>query len=128
MKGQGRTPWLALGILAAVSLLLVGAWALHARLMILPTCPMKAYLGIPCATCGLTRCVLALSKGHWTEAFHWHPVAVMLGLASPLAMGWDLWRAWRGNPYPALPDSLAARLSVAGVLAGTWLLQIVRGI
>jgi len=89
---------------------------------------MKSLCGIPCVTCGLTRCAMALSEGRWAEAFHWHPVAILLGLASPFAMGWDLRRAWRGKPCPSLPDSPAARLAVAGLLLGTWLLQIVRGI
>lgn len=89
---------------------------------------MKLHLGVPCITCGLTRCTLAMAQGHWREAFHWHPVGVLLALASPLVLGWDVRRAWKGNAYPPLPDSLPVRLGVAVLLAGTWLLQIVRGI
>jgi hypothetical protein len=128
MSVGSRVPWLALGILAGIALLYGGGRVLQAVPMSLPDCPMKICFGIPCATCGLTRCLMALAQGHWGEAFHWHPVAVGLGLASPLAMGWDFRRAWRGVAYPSLPDSLVARLCVAGLLAGTWVLQIVRGI
>jgi hypothetical protein len=128
MKKRCRVPWLALGLLASAALLFGGAWALRTLSITLPACPMKTHLGIPCATCGLTRCVLALRDGHWAEAFHWHPIAVLLGLFSPLIMGWDLRRAWHGAPYLPLPDSRKARLSIAGLVMGTWMLQIVRGI
>ena len=128
MKRGCRTPWLALGLPVFLLLLCCGAWVLQTLPVRLTACPMKLYLGIPCATCGLTRCVVALSAGHWAEAFHWHPVAVVLGLAAPFAMGWDLHRAWLRAPYPVLSDSLAARLIVAGLLAATWILQIARGI
>lgn len=128
MTGNSRVPWLALGI-PALALLAAGVvQILHGARVALPPCPMKSLCGIPCVTCGLTRCAMALSEGRWAEAFHWHPVAILLGLASPFAMGWDLRRAWRGKPCPSLPDSPAARLAVAGLLLGTWLLQIVRGI
>ena len=123
-----RWPWLTLGILGILlGGLFMGA-VLQSLPITLPACPMKTYLGIPCATCGLTRCAMALAGGHWTEAFRWHPVAVILGLLSPLIIAWDLRRAWKGNHYPPLPDSLALRLSVAGFLAGVWMLQIIRGI
>jgi hypothetical protein len=123
-----RVPWLALGFPAAAGFLLGAAWLQRTFPLRLPACPMKTYLGIPCATCGLTRCGLALARGDWGGAFHWHPVAVILLLLSPLAMAWDSRRAWRGEAYPPLPDSLPLRLGVAGLLAGTWLLQILRGI
>lgn len=128
MTGGRRIPWLALALLAAAGLLGGGAHLLNTHPVPLPPCPLKTFLGIPCATCGLTRCLLALAGGRWAEAFHWHPVAVVLGLATPLLAAWDLRRAWSGSPYPALPDSLPARLGVAALVAGTWLLQIARGI
>ena len=125
---MNRIPWLALGILGTALAAMVGARLLAPWPGLLPACPLKSHVGIPCPTCGLTRCVMAAAGGHWAEAFHWHPVAVMLGLISPLAIGWDLRRAWTGAGYPPLPDSLPLRLGVAGLLLGTWVLQIVRGI
>ncbi len=127
MNQGNRIPWLALGVLVAV-LLAIPAAHLTRQFPIMPECPMKARLGIPCATCGLTRCVWALTDGRWAEAFHWHPVAVVLFTATPLAVLWDLRRAWLKIPYPPLPDSLAARMGVAVFLAGTWLLQVIRHI
>ena len=123
-----RVPWIALGPLGALAFGWLGAGLVRHGLLSLPACPLKALTGLPCATCGLSRCVLALAQGEFRAAFHWHPVAVVLLGLSPLAASWDLWRAWRGQAYPALPDSLVARLAVAGLLLGTWILQVVRHI
>jgi hypothetical protein len=127
MSGS-RLPWLTFGVLAILFGALLAGTALRSLPFSLPPCPMKTHLGIPCASCGLTRCAMALAGGHWAEAFHWHPVFVILGLLSPIIIVWDLHRAWKGSRYPSLPDSLALRLSVGALLAGTWILQIARGI
>lgn len=122
-----RVPWIALsGLAAAVGIRLLG-W-LAPWLPGLPACPLKALTGIPCATCGLTRCIVALGQGHWRAAFHWHPAAVVLLAFWPLAALWDLHRAWRELPYPALPRALGWRLLAAGLLLGVWVLQVARGI
>jgi hypothetical protein len=121
-----RVPWIALATLG----LALGLWAatfLAPLAGLLPACPFKRITGYACATCGATRCVLALAEGHWREAFHWYPAAAVLA-ALPLAVLWDLRRAWRGDSYPALPDSRAARLAVWAALAGIWALQVARGI
>lgn len=123
-----RLPWIALAGLAAGALGAALAPALAAGRVILPPCPFKAFTGWPCATCGLTRWAQALALGDWRGAFHWHPVASVLLLLAPLAIGWDLGRAWRRRPYPALPDSALARGAVATLLLLTWLIQAVRGI
>lgn len=122
-----RVPWIALTAVAlALGLRLLG-W-LAPWLPPLPGCPLKALTGLPCATCGLTRCFLALGQGRWAEAFHWHPAAVAgLALLPPAAL-WDLVRAWRDRPYPDLPQGLGWRLLAAGLLLGVWILQAARGI
>lgn len=122
-----RIPWVALGAL----LMGVGAW-LAARLQpvsdLLPGCAFKRLTGFACATCGLTRCVMALGALDWPRAFHWHPAAAMVAGALPLAALWDLRRAWRNEPYPRLPDSGAARASAWLLLAAVWAVQVIRGI
>lgn len=121
-------PWLTLG--GGVALALgAGLGALLARGWIaLPPCPLKALTEVPCAACGLTRWALALRVGDWAGAFHWHPVATLLAGLFPLAVAWDLRRAWRGEAWPALPDSAWARGAAWALLLGTWVLQAVRGI
>jgi hypothetical protein len=122
-----RAPWLALGALLAwagirASTLLqpVAGW--------LPGCAFKRLTGFACLTCGLTRCVMALGRGSWREAFHWHPAAAAFAALLPALALWDLQRAWRGRPYPDLPNSRAARLSAWALLIMVWALQVARGI
>jgi hypothetical protein len=122
-----RVPWVALGVLLAV----LGAWAsgfLEPVSALLPGCAFKRLTGFACATCGLTRCVLALGRWDWAGAFRWHPVAAGVAAGLPLAAAWDLRRAWRGEPYPGLLESRAVRLSIWVLLLGTWALQVARGI
>lgn len=122
-----RIPWVVLaGLCLAAGLLLAGR--LGPAEALLPACAFKRLTGWACATCGLTRCLLALGRGHWAQAFHWHPAAASVVLLWPLAMVWDLRRAWRGAPYPNLPDSRLARLAAWGLLAAVWALQVARGI
>jgi len=115
----------------AALLAALGTWAsgfLEPVSALLPGCAFKRLTGFACATCGLTRCVLALGRWDWAGAFHWHPVAAVAAALVPLLATWDLRRAWRGEPYPELSDSRALRLSVWALLLGTWALQAVRGI
>jgi hypothetical protein len=122
-----RAPWIALAALAsALGIRLLGL--LEPWLPPLPACPLKALTGIPCATCGLTRCVLALGQGRWQEALHWHPVAVVILALLPLAGAWDLARAFRGRAHSPLPRGLGWRLLAAALLLGAWALQVARGI
>lgn len=124
---MSRTPWIALAALAsALGIRLLGLLA--PWLPPLPACPLKAITGIPCATCGLTRCVLALGQGRWGEAFHWHPAAATGLVLLPLAAAWDLTRALRGRPYPPLPQGRGWRLLAAALLLAVWALQVARGI
>jgi hypothetical protein len=93
-----------------------------------PPCLFKRATGWPCATCGLTRMALALADGDLPAAFHWHPVAAAAVLGVPLAAAWDARRAWRGEAYPELPDTVRARAAAVGLFALAWALQVLRGI
>ena len=122
-----RVPWCALGAVLAG----LGAWAasfLQPISGLIPGCPFKRLTGLACPTCGLTRCVMALGGGDWQAAFHWHPAAAGLATLLPVLALWDLRRAWRGEPYPRLPDSLAARVAAWVILGAIWVLQVARGI
>ena len=122
-----RIPWVALGaLLAGLGVRVAGL--LQPVSELLPGCAFKRLTGFACATCGLTRCVVALGQGDWRAAFHWHPAAAALALLLPVLVFWDLRRAWRGEAYPALPDTRAARVSAWVILLGIWLLQMARGI
>lgn len=44
----------------------------------LPMCPSAAAFGIPCPGCGLTRATLAALHGHFAQAFHYHPLFLLV--------------------------------------------------
>jgi hypothetical protein len=122
-----RIPWVVLGSLLAG----LGAWvagSLQPLGNLLPACAFKRVTGFACATCGMTRCVMELGRWNWGEAFHWHPALTCFALLLPVLALWDLRRAWRRAPYPRLPDSKAARVTVWVILLGIWALQVARGI
>jgi hypothetical protein len=46
-----------------------------------PACPFKHLTGYPCCTCGLTRGLLAFTRGEFAAAFRWNPL-IALGAAA----------------------------------------------
>lgn len=122
-----RIPWLALLALAWWAGVGLGR-QLQGWSDLVPGCAFKRLTGVPCATCGLTRCVLALGQGDWRAAFHWHPAAALVGLVLPVLALWDLRRAWRNQAYPPLPEHPWARVAAWALLLGVWGLQVARGV
>lgn len=43
-------------------------------------CPLRAVTGIPCPSCGLTRALAHLERGHLAEAMKFHPFSPLLFL------------------------------------------------
>lgn len=123
-----RVPWLALAGGSAVLLAGAGSLLLERLPGLALPCPLKALTGLPCLACGSTRSLMALAHGHLREAFHWHAALTLLALALPLLMGWDLWRAWRGQPYPELPEQGWLRALAIMALLLAWWAQVQRGI
>jgi len=122
-----RVPWVALGSLLAGFAAWVAAF-LQPVSNLLPGCAFKRLTGFACVTCGMTRCVMALGRWDWREAFHWHPTVTLMAALLPALALWDLRRAWRGDPYPRLPDSKATRVAIWLILLGVWAMQVARGI
>ena len=122
-----RIPWIALGSLLAGFAVWVTGF-LRPVSNLLPACAFKRLTGFACATCGMTRCVMALGRWDWRGAFYWHPAVTAIAALLPALALWDLRRAWRSDPYPRLLDSKAARVAIWLILLGIWALQVARGI
>ena len=86
---------------ARVLLLLVlaaaAAWILRTfppwQYPIYPSCPIRALTGWNCPGCGTTRALAALLLGHWADAWHYNPMAViaypllaLFGIQRPLKL------------------------------------------
>lgn len=115
---------LALGLLAGVLLLplLAFDWVTQPGPLVL--CPLRAVTAIPCPSCGLTRALAHLERGHWAEAVRFHPfvpLVFLLVLSLSLMLVFELvtGRAVIGNP-------LKNRRDVYLVFAGLVVFQVVR--
>jgi hypothetical protein len=69
---------LALALLAWSLLLplLAFDWIIAPNSLVL--CPLRAVTAIPCPSCGLTRALAHLERGHWAEALKFHPFAPLV--------------------------------------------------
>lgn len=62
-------------------------------------CLMKALLGIPCPSWGMTRAMFAIADAQWSQAIHYHllaPLAVILWGVGVVQISFELWtkRVW----------------------------------
>ena len=49
-----------------------------AHYAIYPVCPFRSLTGLYCPGCGSTHALAALLAGHWAEAWHYNPLAIVL--------------------------------------------------
>ena len=70
-------------------------------------CPLKALVGIPCPTWGMTRAVFAIANRQWSTAMHHHLLSPLVILLWAIALGqicaevvtqriWSRW--WQHRP------------------------------
>ena len=59
---------------------------LHGHQLTLWGCPLKALVGIPCPTWGLTRAVVAIANHQWFTALQYHLLAPLVVLLWGVAM------------------------------------------
>ncbi len=120
---------------SAVASLLAGGMALAAvawPVAWLPVCPFHRLTGIPCPTCGATRCVKALLHGDWAMAIQLQPliVAIVMAAAMWLAYAWGM--AVFGWPYPVAAANRREKwllgISAAALVLANWAYLVVRGV
>lgn len=81
-------------------------------------CPVKAWLGIPCLTCGMTHAFVHLAHGRVLAALSSSPAGALLAAGTWAFAAADAVRLAAGAPFPAVP----ARLLRAGAAAGVAIL------
>jgi len=119
--------WLMVG---AASLCLLGA-ALATPGIQLPRCAFKTITGLPCPTCGVTRTVIALSRGDVDRALLMNPLAAVacgIGLlyllyaAAVLAL-----RLPRLRPTVSPVGARRIRIGTVAAIATNWIWLIATG-
>ena len=114
----------AIGLLSFVVARFVPVLAVHVE------CPLRATLGIPCATCGMTHAFVYLAHGHVADAFRWSPLGAALAAALWAYAVADGVRVLAGWPLPALSQRLARRIVFSGVVAllANWAYLLLHGL
>jgi len=83
---------LCIALLAGYSWLAWSLWHGQTQNAFTP-CPIKNITGIPCPSCGSTRSLTALAKGHFTEALLINPLGLLAAavmLTVPLWLLYDI--------------------------------------
>lgn len=78
-------------------------------------CPLKVAIGLPCPGCGMTRSVVALMHGDVGASVFYHPLGVILVIASIAVAaidGWHWWRESRPSGDVSARGGIVARLMV----------------
>ncbi len=93
-------------------------------------CPVKGWLGIPCATCGMTHAFVHLAHGRLGAAFAASPAGALLAAAAWAYAAADAVRVATGAPFPALPPRLLRACAAAAVvvLLASWAFLVLREI
>lgn len=94
------------------------------------TCPVKGWLGLPCATCGMTHAFVHLAHGQAGAALAASPFGALLAAGAWAYAVLDLARAAAGLPFPAVePRHVRAGLLVAlAALLANWAFLVARAL
>jgi len=126
--GESDAELLALGVLGSAGVLGL-AWLLLG--LPTPRCPFHAFTGLPCLTCGGTRCVKNLLVGHVGTALAWNPLVFLgLGAAALFMLYASMVLVFRLPRVRVILESAReanlARIAVALTAAANWIYLIFR--
>lgn len=116
--------WLALGLLLGTLLLPLLAYDWVTDPATTTLCPLRAVTGIPCPSCGITRALAHLERGHWAEAVRLHPFAPLAFLLAVALVGLLVLELISGKPLIGNP--LRTRRDAWLIFAGIAAFQVVR--
>ena len=92
-----------------------------------PACPFRALTGIPCATCGGTRALLALARLDVGAALSWNPLVTLAAIVFFAGGLVALVRALRGDGVPDPAPPRWAGAAAAAVLVANWAFVVIAG-
>lgn len=127
-RGRGLTWAVLLGV-AWLTMVIAGVVVEKATGHPVQMCMFKRLTGLPCATCGSTRAMLALAHGEPARAFTLNPMVCVLLAIAPV---WLLlrWRRTRTGGQAAAWSSswrIIAWAAATGLFFANWAYVIWRG-
>ena len=112
------------GVLTAM--LALGAIVDPNRPLPIDLCVLKAWTGLSCPTCGLTRAVCHALQGDWVASIGFHPAGLLVLVTTTGWIGWSALEAWSGQPIWARGRRIAAQLAgvaIGGTTLISWLMR-----
>jgi hypothetical protein len=93
------------------------------------SCPARALLGVPCASCGMTRAFVALAHGRLGPALEASPAGALLAAGGWALAAAALVRPALGFAWPEPSPRAARALAVGAVVAllANWAYLVVAG-
>ncbi|MEO8585757.1 MAG: DUF2752 domain-containing protein [Acidobacteriota bacterium] len=93
----------------------------------LPPCPFHWLTGIPCATCGGTRALLALGRLDFGAAFSWNPLVAAAGIVFFVGGLVGLLSAISGRDVRVPRPTVALRFVIGMAVAANWAFLLAAG-
>lgn len=123
------TPGRQLGFLwggAALACAAAAPWA-SAFAKGLPPCPFHWLTGFPCATCGGTRALVALSRFDFGAALSWNPLVAVAGILFVIGGIAALSMAALGREVRLPNPSMGVRVAFGLAFASNWVFLLATG-
>ena len=91
--------------------------------VLLIPCIFRSVTHIPCPGCGMTRACLALTQGHFTEAWHYHPLSFLI---VSLAIGVSFFDSQLKNVWTRCSLNLRNSIAILGITLclSIWIIKI----
>jgi len=92
------------------------------------TCASRAWLGLRCPGCGLTRSIIHLAEGDWRASWHNHRLGGLMAVVIALQIPYRLLALRRSSrPLIAPRWQLVLSYALIALLVGNWLVDLVAG-
>jgi len=79
-------------------------------------CVLKAWTGLSCPTCGLTRAVCHALQGDWAASLGFHPAGILVVVSLVGCITWMSLEAWRGQALWSSGRKSLARIAGAAIV------------
>jgi hypothetical protein len=92
------------------------------------TCALRAWLGLRCPGCGLTRSIIHLAEGEWSASWRAHRLGGLFAITILFQVPYRLY-ALRRPTHPLLPNFWLTALAYTLIasLVANWLVDLAAG-
>lgn len=95
------------------------------------TCSSKAYFGLSCPGCGLTRSFISISRGQFGKAWQLNPASFFVYVFVAIQIPWQCFQIWRlrqGKPIIESSWVYLPLMVCTFALAFQWVIKLCMGV